>query len=214
MRRPWSLLLLLVAAASAQPSPQELEHFRLLKALRAKGFTCPNGQTFPPNAADFSFDCRAWSAARAHSEDMAARGYFSHVNPEGKDPCERTRARGLQACSENIAAGQATPQAALDAFKASANHCPNMLDPALNRVGVGFASRPGTKYTHYWTQAMGTDGSLDASCVGGAPAPPPGCRDTNSNCAAFKGYAGTQWCSPGSQGGWAATNCPKTCGLC
>ena len=211
MRR---LLLTLCAVAAAQPSAQELEHYRLLKDLRAAGFTCPNGQAFPPNPAEFSFDCRAWAAARAHSEDMAARRYFDHVNPDGKDPCARTAARGMQACSENIAAGQATPAAALDAFKASNHHCPNMLDPSLNRIGVGFASRPGAPYVNYWTQNMGIDDSLDTSCIGGAPAPPPACKDLNANCANYKGYAGTAWCSATSQGGWAYKNCPKTCGLC
>ncbi|HEY5799970.1 MAG TPA: CvpA family protein, partial [Burkholderiaceae bacterium] len=30
--------------------------------------------------------------ARAHSTDMLARGYFSHITPEGKDPFDRLRA--------------------------------------------------------------------------------------------------------------------------
>ena len=201
-------LLALLAVAVAQPSAPELEHFRLLKQLRASGFQCP-GRYFPPNTAEIAFDCRAWKAARAHSEDMAARRYFGHVSPEGRNPCDRTD--GVF-CSENIAAGQATAQAALDAFKGSASHCPNMMDPKLNRVGVGFARRVGTPYVNYWTQNMGTDGSLDSSCMGGAAANV-SCADRNEHCAAYRGYAGTEWCGD-AQGGWARKNCPKACGLC
>ena len=201
-------LLALLGVAAAQSGP-ELEHFRLLKALRASGFTCPGGRVFPPNGAEFSFDCRAWSAARAHSDDMASKRYFGHVSPDGKNPCDRSA--GLF-CSENLAAGQATAQAALDSLKGSAEHCPNMLDPALNRVGIGYARLAGSPYTHYWTQAMGTDAALDASCLGGAPAKP-SCADRHPGCAAYKGYAGTEWCGD-AQGGWARQQCPKTCGLC
>ena len=206
-------LLAVATVAAAQPSQPELQHFKLLQDLRRAGFTCPGGRRFPPNPAPFAWDCRVWAAARAHSDDMVARKYFSHVNPDGKDPCDRTRSRGLQACSENIAAGQSTPQAALDAFKASPEHCPNMLDPALNRAGIGYASSPTAQYRFYWTQNMGTSsGPPDASCTGGA-ASPKSCEDLNPNCYVYKGYAGTPWCNE-AQNGWARDNCPKTCGLC
>jgi len=43
--------------------------------------------------------------ARAHSEDMAARGYFKHVNPEGQTPMKRLEEAGYTKCrlvGENI----------------------------------------------------------------------------------------------------------------
>ena len=103
----------IIALASLAPlalgqSPPELQHYELLRSLRAKGFTCPGGRSYPPNSGEFLFDCRAWRAAKAHAEDMASRRYFSHLSPEGKSPCDRSNL-----CSENIAAGQATAQAAL-----------------------------------------------------------------------------------------------------
>jgi uncharacterized protein YkwD len=33
--------------------------------------------------------------AQQHSQDMADRGFFSHVNPDGLDPSDRARERGL-----------------------------------------------------------------------------------------------------------------------
>lgn len=196
----WCLLVIALGQ-----SPQELQHYELLRSLRATGFTCPGGRSFPPNNGEFLLDCRAWRAARAHAEDMANRRYFSHVSPEGKNPCDRSSLF----CSENIAAGQATPQAALDAWKASANHCPNMMDPKLNRIGVGYANRPGSPYVHYWVQQMGSTSSLDRSCAGGPPAGRV-CEDLNAACSSYRGYAGSQWCNDT----WPKSQCPKTCGHC
>ncbi|SNZ04838.1 Cysteine-rich secretory protein family protein [Natronoarchaeum philippinense] len=45
------------------------------------------------------------SVARAHSEDMADRDYFSHTNPDGEGPFDRYRevSAGCRAYGENIA---------------------------------------------------------------------------------------------------------------
>lgn len=43
--------------------------------------------------------------AREHSEDMAKRGYFKHINPEGLSPMKRAEAAGYKVCplmGENI----------------------------------------------------------------------------------------------------------------
>ena len=43
--------------------------------------------------------------ARAHSEDMAKRGYLKHVNPEGQTPMQRLEQAGYNTCrlvGENI----------------------------------------------------------------------------------------------------------------
>jgi uncharacterized protein YkwD len=45
------------------------------------------------------------SVARTHSEDMANRGYFKHVNPEGQTPMKRLEQAGYNKCrvvGENI----------------------------------------------------------------------------------------------------------------
>src|SRR5437773_10249211 len=38
--------------------------------------------------------------ARAHSEDMATRGYFKHVNPEGLTPMKRLEGAGYSSCKQ------------------------------------------------------------------------------------------------------------------
>ena len=216
MRALFPLWLLLKAAAQS-PSKAEVDHYNALVALRRAGATCPNGQSFPPNSKVFAFDCRLWRAARAHSQDMATKNYFDHVTPDGRDPCAQTKAFGLQACSQNIAGGQATALDALNALKASPHHCPNMMDPALTRIGVGFFSTSSSTYKNYWTQNMGADACpVDQSCsppgVGAyaQPAPCDSCRDFSDGCKNYQGYAGSSHCSET----WPREQCPKTCGFC
>ncbi len=57
-------------------------------------------------------------AAQGHSDDMAARGFFDHTDPDGDGPGERITAAGYRwsTYGENIAKGQQTPQAVMDSL--------------------------------------------------------------------------------------------------
>ena len=51
------------------------------------------------------WDATLGKLARAHSEDMAKRGYFKHTNPEGLTPMKRMQEAGYNKCQligENI----------------------------------------------------------------------------------------------------------------
>src|SRR5262245_19368840 len=51
------------------------------------------------------WDDKLGNLARAHSEDMAKRGYLKHVNPEGQTPMKRLEEAGYNGCrlvGENI----------------------------------------------------------------------------------------------------------------
>ena len=76
--------------------------------------------------------------ARAHSRDMFARGYFSHVTPEGKDPFDRIRAAHVsyRTAGENLALAPTLPQAHQGLMN-SPGHRANILRPAFGRVGIG-----------------------------------------------------------------------------
>lgn len=76
--------------------------------------------------------------ARAHSRDMWERGYFSHVNPDGKDPFDRMREGGVQflAAGENLALAP-TVELAHQGLMNSSGHRRNILDPAFGRIGIG-----------------------------------------------------------------------------
>lgn len=98
-------------------------------------------------------DARLARAARAHSRDMVAHGYFAHVSPSGttlRSRVARTgwmRRRPLWAIAENLAWGTAelaTPAAVVAAWMGSPGHRRNVLARELRVVGIGVA--PGTPF--------------------------------------------------------------------
>ena len=94
-------------------------------------------------------------AAQEHSEDMAARAYFSHTSPDERTFGQRIRAAGWAggALAENIAAGQADAVAVMKDWMGSAGHRANILNCTYRNIGVGYAT--GGRYGTYWTQAFG-----------------------------------------------------------
>jgi uncharacterized protein YkwD len=76
--------------------------------------------------------------ARAHSSDMFARGYFSHVTPEGRDPFARIREGGVsfRTAGENLALAP-TLSIAHTGLMNSPGHRANILRPQFGRVGIG-----------------------------------------------------------------------------
>ncbi|MCW8139469.1 MAG: hypothetical protein KIT58_11275 [Planctomycetota bacterium] len=103
--------------------------------------------------AALSADASATQAAKAHVEDMRGRSYFAHNSPEGWTPLTRLQllgATGFSRVGENIAMGQPTPTAVMNAWMNSAGHRANILDPAYTHVGIGVVRTPGP----YWAQVF------------------------------------------------------------
>jgi uncharacterized protein YkwD len=76
--------------------------------------------------------------ARAHSKDMFARGYFSHINPDGKDPFDRIRDAHVRFISagENLAMARSL-RIAHNGLMNSPGHRANILQKSFGRVGIG-----------------------------------------------------------------------------
>lgn len=92
-------------------------------------------------------------AARKHSADMAERGYFDHVTPEGVTPWDRARAEGYdQPSAENIARGQATAEEVVEAWMNSSGHRANILNCDSKAMGLGVVYGDGGPW---WTQMFG-----------------------------------------------------------
>ncbi|MFK0227427.1 sigma-70 family RNA polymerase sigma factor [Streptomyces sp. NPDC090303] len=93
-------------------------------------------------------------AAQGHSDDMAARDFFDHTNPDGDGPGERVTAAGYawSTYGENIAKGQATPAQVMDSWMNSPGHRANILNCAFKEIGIGLHSSGGP----YWTQVFGS----------------------------------------------------------
>ena len=95
-------------------------------------------------------DPRLTAAAQLHSEDMAANSYFSHTSRDGRSFADRIRDQGYPSpAAENIARGQRSASAVMQAWLNSAGHRRNILNCSLRAIGVGVA--PG----NVWTQDFG-----------------------------------------------------------
>lgn len=93
------------------------------------------------------------TVARAHSQDMCDRRYFSHTSLDGRSPFERMRAAGVMfsTAGENIAQGQRTAEAVHTSWMNSSGHRANILNGAYGRIGIGLSECDGRMY---WTQVF------------------------------------------------------------
>jgi len=125
----------------------------LVNQRRSEGGLC-GGESFEPSAR-LALRTELRCAARSQSRDMATRGFFDHVNPDGDDVSDRVERAGFQwiAVGENIAEGQPTPAEVMADWMASPGDCANILAPHCELLGVGYfaSDRP------FWTQVFGTE---------------------------------------------------------
>lgn len=99
-------------------------------------------------------DAQLTDAAQRHSDDMAARNFFEHTNPDGVGPGQRVTDAGYRwsAYGENIARGQQTPQSVMESWMNSPGHRANILNCSFKNIGVGIHKGSGGPW---WTQDFG-----------------------------------------------------------
>ncbi|MFD4524261.1 CAP domain-containing protein [Streptomyces sp. NPDC058470] len=91
--------------------------------------------------------------ASVFSTDMAARGFFDHTDPDGATPWDRAATAGISNLGgENIARGQATAEAVMEAWMNSPGHRANILNCDFKTLGVGVHLGEGGPW---WTQDFG-----------------------------------------------------------
>ncbi len=98
---------------------------------------------------ELTYDWQLSRVARIKSEDMRDNKYFSHTSPTYGSPFQMLKSFGItyRSAGENIARGQATPQAVVNAWMNSSGHRANILNSSFTHIGVGYASSG-----RYWTQ--------------------------------------------------------------
>lgn len=125
--------------AAERVSDLELKVHAGINAERAKQGRSP-----------LEWDAGLASVARAHSDDMTGRDYFSHDTPEGLDPTDRLHRAGLN-CRKGYRYGIAenidiettlgnldrTAEEAVRGWINSPGHRTNLLNRGYNRTGVG-----------------------------------------------------------------------------
>jgi uncharacterized protein YkwD len=148
------LILFLLLAQNNRPEVR-------IPALEQKIHQMINVQRQSNDREALVWDQALANVARAHSEDMAKRGYFKHVNPEGLTPMKRAAAAGYTCnlMGENIYQNNLYSRVitekkrttydwnSMDQIAAttssgwmnSPDHKQNILDKGYTRTGIGVA---------------------------------------------------------------------------
>lgn len=138
---------------SAEMAPDEEQILVAANDWRALGALCAGVEAPPVAALTMNPELRC--AARSHAVDMAVRGYFDHLSPEGVSPGERAEEAGYswRALSENISEGRSSAAETVDGLIASTSgHCENLMDEDPVEAGMG-AHFDGE--TWWWVQLFG-----------------------------------------------------------
>ena len=116
----------------------EKEVVRLVNEIRVK-----NGLR------ELTYDWQLSRVARIKSQDMRDNGYFSHTSPTYGSPFQMMKSFGItyRSAGENIARGQQSPQAVVNAWMNSSGHRANILNSSFTHIGVGYVADG-----KYWTQ--------------------------------------------------------------
>ncbi len=98
---------------------------------------------------ELTYDWELSRVARYKSQDMKDNNYFSHTSPTYGSPFQMMKSFGIsyRSAGENIAKGQATPEAVVNAWMNSAGHRANILNSSFTHIGVGYVAEG-----RYWTQ--------------------------------------------------------------
>ncbi|MCT2535158.1 CAP domain-containing protein [Aquibacillus koreensis] len=90
----------------------------------------------PPLSADQELT----EVAQVKAKDMADNNYFSHTSPTYGSPFDMMNQFGIDytSASENIAAGQTTPEEVVRGWMNSEGHRKNILSNKSTHIGVGF----------------------------------------------------------------------------
>lgn len=144
-------------AASAVPFTPNAQEIAIANYMRQD----PNQQR-----PSLNWNSTLAQVARARALDMATRGYFGHVNPDGYGPNYLVQQAGYQLPSwydqsptanniESIAGGAATPTDVWNLWMSSSSHRTHLLglDPfyaAQIDYGIGYVYVPGSPFGYYW----------------------------------------------------------------
>ncbi|MBM7846401.1 CAP domain-containing protein [Herpetosiphon giganteus] len=146
---------------TATPNPADFE---------AQVLTLVNQERAQAGCGALTVDSRLRTAAWLHSQDMAINNFFSHTGSNGSTVPQRITAQGYPwvRWGENIAAGNNSPQAAVNSWMNSPGHRANILNCNFTQTGIGYYYQANDQgnicfddgtcangpYFHYWTQVF------------------------------------------------------------
>ncbi len=103
-----------------------------------------NQQRASRNLGALTINAQLTSAAQAKAGDMAARNYWSHNTPDGKEPWVFIQQAGYNysKAAENLAYGFTSNADTITGWMNSQKHRDNLLDADLREVGFGIVNAP------------------------------------------------------------------------
>lgn len=111
-------------------------------------------------------------AAEAKARDMARKGYFAHVGPDGKEPWAWIKEAGYsyRSAGENLAVRFIESEDVVKAWMASPSHKANIVKRTYADIGVGVAQgtykgSPATFVVQYFGRPSVTQTSAEASAA-------------------------------------------------
>jgi len=134
------IVLVAVLVESAPPRPPPA----LPVELEARAFEAVNDERRARGLTALEIDPRLGEVARAHSRDMARKGYFSHVAPDGTTVRQRVRRGGVDfvRVGENLhkSVNYEDPvEVAVRSWLESPHHRELLLSPDFRLTGMGVA---------------------------------------------------------------------------
>jgi uncharacterized protein YkwD len=154
------LYSILFAQSQEESFARHTAPLRDLPRMRAELLAGINAERHKAGRRPLAENARLDAAAQRHADDMLARSFFAHRNPDGTTVRERSRAAGYywQAIGENLAEGQDTVAEAILEWMRSAGHRENILNRDYAETGIGLAlgrDRETGVYRILWVQTFG-----------------------------------------------------------
>ncbi|MCC5035750.1 CAP domain-containing protein [Streptomyces sp. WAC 00631] len=145
---------------SSRGAPAEAESLRTSapgagpeRAAEARVLVLVNRERREAGCSPVTADPVLADLARAFSRDMAERDFFAHTDPDGTTPWDRAGRLGIEGLGgENIARGQTTAEAVMEAWLDTPRHRANILNCDYRTLGVGAHFGDGGPW---WTQDFG-----------------------------------------------------------
>jgi uncharacterized protein YkwD len=116
-------------------------------------FQAVNRARYEHGAPPLLDNTRLQTVAHRHSEDMAARNFFDHINPDSQSPLDRVQVEGIDDFThvgENLFSCKGCvdlAQAVVQGWLSSPGHRRNMLEPSFTEGSIGTArDASGTVY--------------------------------------------------------------------
>ena len=127
-----------------EPTPSgnsaQAQVLSLVNEARRSGYNCFEGYFGPTDPLELN--SRLNAVAQVQADHLAGGAFFNHFGPGNNTIGDRVNAEGYEwsGIAENIAAGQRTPEEALESWLTSkTGHCGSIMNPDMEELGVGVA---------------------------------------------------------------------------